>query len=62
MMALEIDSRKARACLGWKDRLAGEPCVTWLAEWYRALNAGADMREETCRQIASFEVLNRGES
>lgn len=62
MMALEIDSRKARACLGWKDRLAGEPCVAWLAEWYRALNAGADMREETCRQIASFEVLHRGES
>ncbi|MFN4355709.1 CDP-glucose 4,6-dehydratase [Parvibaculum sp.] len=58
MMALEIDSRRARACLGWKDRLAGEPCVAWLAEWYRALNVGADMREATFSQIAAFEALH----
>ena len=59
MMELEIDSRKARACLGWKDRLAGEPCVGWLAEWYRDLNEGADMRQTTLRQIAEFEALHR---
>lgn len=59
MMALEIDSRKARACLGWKDRLAGEPCVEWLADWYRDLNDGADMRQTTLRQIADFEALHR---
>lgn len=62
MMALEIDSRKARACLGWRDRLAGQSCVAWLADWYRALNDGADMREATCRQIAAFEALNRKEA
>lgn len=59
MMALEIDSRKARACLGWKDQLAGEPCVAWLADWYRDLNAGADMRAATLRQIEDFEALHR---
>lgn len=59
MQALEIDSRKARSCLGWKDRLAGEPCVAWLADWYRELNSGADMRMITLRQIAEFEALHR---
>lgn len=59
MMALEIDSRKARAVLGWKDQLAGEPCIEWLVEWYRALGQGNDMREMTLRQIAAFEALHR---
>lgn len=59
MMTLEIDSRKARACLGWKDRLAGAPCVEWLAAWYRALNDGADMHEVTSGQIEAFEALHR---
>lgn len=59
MMALEIDSRRARACLGWKDQLAGEPCIEWLAEWYRALGKGADMRDMTLRQIEAFEALHR---
>lgn len=59
MMALEIDSRKARACLGWQDRLAGAPCVEWLAAWYRALNDGSDMHTVTSGQIAAFEALHR---
>lgn len=59
MMALEIDSRKARAVLGWKDQLAGEPCIEWLAEWYRALGQGKDMHEMTLRQIAAFEALHQ---
>jgi len=61
MMTLEIDSRKARAVLGWKDQLAGTPCVSWLANWYRTLNAGGDMRAETLGQIAAYERLYRGE-
>jgi CDP-glucose 4,6-dehydratase len=59
MMALEIDSRKARAALGWKDQLAGEACIEWLAEWYSTLGEGKDMREATLRQIAAFEALHR---
>lgn len=61
MMTLEIDSRKARAVLGWQDQLAGAPCVSWLAEWYRSLNAGEDMRGRTLAQIAAYENLYRGE-
>ncbi|HAC60494.1 MAG TPA: CDP-glucose 4,6-dehydratase [Rhodobiaceae bacterium] len=60
MMTLEIDSRKARAVLGWRDQLAGAPCVSWLAEWYRALNSGEDMRGRTLAQIAAYENLYRG--
>ena len=59
MMMLEIDSRKARTVLGWKDRLAGTPCVSWLADWYRALNTGDDMRARTLAQIAAYEELHR---
>jgi CDP-glucose 4,6-dehydratase len=62
MMTLEIDSRKARSVLGWKDQLAGTPCVSWLADWYRALNAKGDMRARTLDQIAAYEKLYRGET
>lgn len=61
MMTLEIDSRKARSVLGWKDQLAGTPCVSWLADWYRALNAEGDMRAHTLDQIAAYEKLYCGE-
>lgn len=57
MTTLEIDSRRARALLGWQDQLAGAPCVQWLADWYRALNTGADMRDVTLGQIAAYEKL-----
>lgn len=60
MMALSIDSTKARECLGWRDQLAGDRCVSWLSDWYRALNAGADMRERTLAQIEAFEILHKG--
>lgn len=62
MMTLEIDSRKARSVLGWKDQLAGTPCVSWLADWYRAFNAKDDMRTRTLDQIATYEKLYRGEA
>lgn len=60
MMTLEIDSRKARAVLGWQDQLAGAPCVSWLAEWYRALNASEDMHRRTLGQIGAYESIYRG--
>lgn len=62
MMALSIDSTKARECLGWRDRLTGERCISWLSEWYRDHNASADMRDKTLAQIAAFEALHKGET
>lgn len=58
MMLLEIDSTRARSVLGWQDQLAGVPCVQWLSDWYRALNAGRDMRQVTLDQIAGYEKLH----
>jgi CDP-glucose 4,6-dehydratase len=62
MMALSIDSTKARDCLGWSDRLPGARCISWLSDWYRDLNADADMNEKTLAQIAAFEALHAGET
>lgn len=62
MMLLEIDSRKARTLLGWKDQLAGTPCIEWLADWYRALNAGSDMHQVTLGQISAYETRHVQES
>ncbi len=35
-------------------------CLSWLSDWYRALNAGAEMREKTLAQIELFETLHMG--
>jgi CDP-glucose 4,6-dehydratase len=59
MTTLDIDSSLARAVLGWRDRLPGHMSVEWLSEWYRALNAGRDMRSVTLGQIATYEELHR---
>ncbi|ABS64956.1 CDP-glucose 4,6-dehydratase [Parvibaculum lavamentivorans DS-1] len=58
MATLEIDSRRARSLLGWRDQLAGAPCVQWLADWYRAFNMDSDMRAVTLDQIAAYEALS----
>lgn len=57
MQSLDIDSSLARHVLGWKDRLSGELCITWLADWYRAYNEGKDMRTTTLDQIAAYHAL-----
>lgn len=57
MSALSIDSSRARALLGWRDRVAGPRCVEWLADWYRALNHNENMRDFTLSQIAAYETF-----
>lgn len=61
MSALSIDSSRARALLGWRDRLAGPRCVEWLAAWYRALNCHENMREFTLSQILQYGTLGEHE-
>lgn len=58
MSALSIDSSRARALLGWNDRVAGSHCVEWLADWYRALNRSENMRDFTLSQISAYEALS----
>jgi CDP-glucose 4,6-dehydratase len=54
MKALALDASQARACIGWRDRLAGEMVIRWTADWYRAYAAGKDMRAATLGQIAAY--------
>ena len=56
MQALAVDSAKARARLGWFDRLPGENAVQWTADWYAAHRTGRDMAAFTRDQIAAYAV------
>lgn len=57
MQALAVDSRAARARLGWRDRLPGRQAIGWTAEWYRKVRAGADPLATTLEQIDAFEKI-----
>jgi len=57
MSTLDIDSSLARATLGWEDRLPGRDAVQWLVDWYKALDADADMQAVTFGQLKAFEGL-----
>jgi CDP-glucose 4,6-dehydratase len=57
MQRLAIDSRLARATLGWRERLAGPAMIEWTAAWYRGAGAGADARRISLAQIAAYEGL-----
>jgi CDP-glucose 4,6-dehydratase len=54
---LRLDASKARTELGWQPRLNIETALEWTAHWYRSCQQGADMRQETLKQIARFEEL-----
>ncbi|MGA8731555.1 MAG: CDP-glucose 4,6-dehydratase [Terracidiphilus sp.] len=54
---LRIDTSKARAELGWWPRLGIEGALKWAIDWYKAWEAGANMREETQAQITAYERL-----
>jgi CDP-glucose 4,6-dehydratase len=52
---LTLNSDKARAELGWSDRLSFEESVKWTINWYKNVNAGVDPLEETLKNIREFE-------
>ncbi len=49
-----LDSGRARDALGWRDRYDTAEAIGLTAEWYRAMDAGEDMRAVTCAQIAAY--------
>lgn len=51
---LKLDCAKARARLGWAPRWRVGRAIDEIAAWYRAYAQGADMREFTVSQIASY--------
>ena len=54
---LRLDIAKARTGLGWNPVLSLGPALEWIVEWYRAYQAGNDLRTLTLAQIARFEAL-----
>jgi CDP-glucose 4,6-dehydratase len=51
---LKLDSSLARSRLGWRPLVALETALAETATWYRELQAGADMRQVTLRQLEFF--------
>ena len=54
---LKVDAAKARARLGWEQRLPLAVGLDWTIEWYRAYFAGRPAREMTESQISRFDLL-----
>lgn len=57
MHVLAVDSSRARALLGWRDRLPGRRAINWTADWYRDAVAGSSPLATTLAQIDAFENL-----
>jgi CDP-glucose 4,6-dehydratase len=51
---LKLDCAKAHAELGWQPRWNIEQAIDRIVEWHKAREQGADMRETTLAQIASY--------
>jgi CDP-glucose 4,6-dehydratase len=56
---LKLDASKARSCLDWQPHLPLPQALEWIVEWYRACQAGADLRHLTRAQIERYEALLR---
>lgn len=52
---LRLDSSRAHAALGWRPTLAIGEALDWVAEWYRAYEAKADVRAITMEQVRRFD-------
>lgn len=52
---LVLNSDKARAELGWSDKLSFEENIEWTINWYKNVNNGNDPLEETLKNIRDFE-------
>jgi len=54
---LKLDASKARTCLDWHPVLPLNSALDWIVEWWRAFQAGADLRHLTIDQIERYEAL-----
>ncbi len=55
---LKLDCSKARNQLHWEPRLELDETLDWLVDWYKAEQAGSDMRAFTLAQIQAFDALS----
>jgi CDP-glucose 4,6-dehydratase len=54
---LRLDSKKAKAELGWKPRLSLPDALRLTVEWHRAHLDGRDMQAQTLAQIEAYQKL-----
>ncbi len=54
---LKLDVSKAKAYLAWRPVLPLDSTINWIVEWYRAFQAGDDLRHQTLMQIDRYEAL-----
>ncbi len=54
---LRLDTSKAAAYLEWHPVLPLNQALDWIVEWYRAFQAGDDLRRLTLTQIQRYEAL-----
>jgi len=59
---LTLSSDLAKRVLGWAPLLTMQETVVWTADWYKAHQAGRDMRAATLDQIARYETLSAEKS
>ncbi len=55
--ALKLDASKAKNLLNWSPVLPLSEALTWIVEWYKALQAGCDLAKFTRSQIQQYEAL-----
>jgi len=56
---LKLDASKAKACLDWHPVLPLKSALSWIVEWYHALQDGADLRGLTRSQIERYEAISQ---
>lgn len=54
---LNLDCSKAQSLLGWRPRLGIDMALTWTVDWYKAWQAGKDMRAFSLEQILTYSGL-----
>lgn len=57
--ALKLDASKAGVFMDWHPVLPLNQALEWIVEWYRAFQAGADLRRLTRKQIERYEALSQ---
>jgi CDP-glucose 4,6-dehydratase len=55
--SLRLDASKAKASLDWHPALPLNLALGWIVEWYRAFQAGNDLRCLTQSQIERYQAL-----
>jgi len=57
MKSLAVDASRARAALGWRNRLSSAASVQWTADWRRRVRLGESARAVTLDQIDAYGAL-----